>query len=124
MNVAPILPLALATAATPAGVITHATLEPPVDHGPQQVVVQSRSFAPGTESGWHVHPGVEIAVLVSGGLDVMTRGGVRRLQPGDSFVMPRGEPHNGVNPTAADALVVLTLVVDAGAPPRVSVPAP
>lgn len=114
------LPL-LASAVPPA---TLQTLDVPQDKGPQQVIVQTREFAPGAQSGWHVHPGVEMATVVSGEMEIVTAGGVRRLGPGESFQMARGQPHNGVNPGAVPAKVVITLVIDKGAEPRQSVPAP
>lgn len=91
---------------------------------PQQVIVQSRTFAPGTESGWHVHPGTEVAYLTSGRLDLRVAGKTTSLGPGDSFTMPRGVAHNGVNRGTEPALVVITLLVDKGAPPRQPVAAP
>jgi quercetin dioxygenase-like cupin family protein len=120
----PILALAamLLTAATPP--VTHETYEVPADKGPQQVIVQSRTFDPGAGSGWHVHPGVEMATVLSGTVELVTAGGVRRLGPGESFQMPRGVAHNGINPGSEPARVMITLVVDKGAPPRQSVPAP
>jgi quercetin dioxygenase-like cupin family protein len=111
----------LASAAPPA---TMQTLDVPQDLGPQQVIFQAREFAPGAQSGWHVHPGVEMATVISGEMEIVTAGGVRRLTPGDSFQMPRGTAHNGINPGSAPAKVVITLVIDKGAEPRQSVAAP
>jgi quercetin dioxygenase-like cupin family protein len=113
--------LLLAAAAPPA---TLQVLDVPQDKGPQQVIIQSREFDPGAQSGWHVHPGVEMATVVSGEMEVITAGGVRRLGPGESFQMARGTPHNGVNPGTIPARVVITLVLDNGAEPRQAVPAP
>lgn len=118
-----LLILAAATPAPPAPV-THAMLDVPPDAGAQQVIVQSRVFPAASESGWHVHPGTETAVIVSGTMDMVTAGGVRRYGPGDSFTIPRGTAHNGVNPGGETARLVITLVVDKGASPRQSVPAP
>lgn len=97
----------------------------PQDNGPQHVNVLTREFPVGGSSGWHVHPGVEIAWLQSGEMELHEAGKpVRRLQAGDHFVMPRGVAHNGVNIGAEPALVVITYVVDKGAPLRSAVPAP
>jgi quercetin dioxygenase-like cupin family protein len=104
--------------------ITHEVFDVPQDKGAQQVIVQSREFDPGSSSGWHVHPGVEMATVISGTVELVTAGGVRRLGPGDSFQMPRGQAHNGVNPGSEPARVMITLVIDKGAAPRQSVPAP
>jgi quercetin dioxygenase-like cupin family protein len=111
-------------AAPPASVPqTHAELDVPRGKT-QRVIVQSRDFAAGTESGWHIHPGIEVAYVVSGQLEVRVKGKVTMLEPGDSFTMPRGVAHNGVNRGKQTAKVVITLLVDKGAAPRQSVTAP
>ena len=117
---------AAATSETPAPFVPVeiTNLDVPQDKGPQVVQVQERTFAPGATSGWHVHPGIEIAYLISGEMKLVTAAGTRHLKPGDSFVVPRGEAHNGLNPGAANAKLVITLVVDRDAPPRQSVKAP
>lgn len=116
--------LATAAAAAPsAGPQTHAQLDVPRGK-PQQVIVQSRDFAPGGESGWHVHPGTEVAYIASGRLELHVEGKVMVLEPGDSFTMPRGVPHNGVNKGPEPSRAVITLVVDKGAQPRQPVAAP
>lgn len=115
---------ASAAAAPPALVLqTHATLDVPRGRA-QIVIVQSRDFAAGAESGWHTHPGTEVAYIASGQLEMRVKGKVSVLNPGDSFTMPRGMPHNGVNRGPGAAKVVITLLVDKGAAPRQSVPAP
>ena len=114
---------AVAAAPSPAPV-THAALDVPQDHGVQQVIVQSRDFPAGAEAGWHIHPGTETAVVISGEMEMITAGGVRRFGPGESVTMPRGVPHNGINRGKEAAHVVITLVVDKGVPPRQPVAAP
>ena len=115
---------ATASAVPPAAPVQmHAQFDVPRSR-PQVVIVQSRDFPAGAQSGWHVHPGVEVAHVTSGRLELQVKGKVTVLEPGDSFTMPRGVPHNGVNPGAATARVVITLVVDKGAPARQPVPAP
>jgi quercetin dioxygenase-like cupin family protein len=120
-----IAPLFLAAAAAPpaAAPQTHATLDVPRGRA-QQVLVQSRDFAPGMESGWHIHPGTEVAYITAGQLELQVKGKTTVLEPGDSFTMPRGVPHNGANHGAQTAHVVITLVVDAGRPLRQAVTAP
>lgn len=122
-----LIPLALgaAAAAAPpaASVQTHAQLDVPRGK-PQVVIVQSRDFAGGAESGWHVHPGTEVAYVTAGRLELRVKGKVTVLEAGDSFTMPRGVAHNGVNPGADTAKVVVTLLIDKGAQPRQPVPAP
>ena len=117
--------LATATSAAPpvASVQTHAQLQVPRTK-PQVVIVQSRDFAPGSESGWHIHPGTEVAYVIAGRLELRVKGKVEVLEAGDSFTMPRGVPHNGINPGTETAKAVITLVVDKGAQPRQPVAEP
>jgi quercetin dioxygenase-like cupin family protein len=120
-----LLAAAATTVAAPSsGPVTMAEVDVPRDHGPQQVVVQTREFAGKSESGWHVHPGIEIATVVDGEIELHTAAGVLKLEEGDSFTMPRGVAHNGVNPKSTAAALVITLVVDKGKPLRSAVAAP
>lgn len=113
-----------AATAPPASVPqTHAELDVPRGKA-QRVIVQSRDFAVGTESGWHVHPGTEVVYVVSGQLELRVKGKVTVLNAGDSATMPRGLVHNGANRGAQTAKVVITLLVDKGAALRQSVAAP
>ena len=115
---------AAAGAAPPAASVqTHAEIDVPRAK-PQRVIVQSRDFAPGAQSGWHVHPGTEIAYVTSGELELLVKGKVTVIRAGDSFTVPRGVPHNGVNRSGGVATAVITLVVDKGAQPRQPVPEP
>lgn len=125
MRLAMILALATGTAAAPPASApqTHAQIDVPRARA-QQVIVQSRDFPPAGESGWHVHPGTEVAYVTTGRLELRIKGKTTVLEPGDSFTMPRGVAHNGVNHGAEPARVVITLVVDKGVPPRQSVAAP
>jgi len=125
MRLAMILALATGTAAAPPASApqTHAQIDVPRARA-QQVIVQSRDFPPGGESGWHVHPGTEVAYVTAGRLELRIKGKTTVLEPGDSFTMPRGVAHNGVNHGAEPARVVITLVVDKGVAPRQSVAAP
>jgi quercetin dioxygenase-like cupin family protein len=121
-----LIPLALvaAAAAPPAAPVqTHAQFDVPRGRA-QVVIVQSRDFAAGAESGWHVHPGTEVAYVTQGRLELRVKGKVTVLEAGDSFTMPRGVPHNGVNSGSEMAKAVITLVVDKGAQPRQPVPVP
>jgi quercetin dioxygenase-like cupin family protein len=120
-----LLAAAAAAAAAPAAtpIQTHAEFDVPRGK-PQKVIVQSRDFAPGAESGWHIHPGIEVAYVVEGQLTVQAGDKVSVLNVGDSFTMPRGVAHNGINRGDKPARAVITLVVDKGAQPRQPVKAP
>ena len=121
----PVLALAATAAAAPPASApqTHAQIDVPRARA-QQVIVQSRAFPAGGESGWHVHPGTEIAYVISGRLELQVKGKTTVLEPGDSFTMPRGVPDNGVNRGDQAAKVVITLVVDKGVAPRQPVAVP
>ncbi len=125
MRLAMLLALAGGTAlAQPASVPqTHAQIDVPRARA-QQVIVQSRTFPAGGESGWHAHPGTEVAYVTAGKLELRIKGKTTVLEPGDSFTMPRGVAHNGANRGTQPAHVVITLVVDKGVPPRQGVAAP
>src|SRR5579872_2259469 len=99
--------------------------EVPQDKGAQQVTVLTREFPVGGSSGWHTHPGVEIAYLIAGEMSLEESGRpTRRLVAGESFMVPRGVPHNGANLGTVPARLVITYVVDRDAPLRTPVPAP
>jgi quercetin dioxygenase-like cupin family protein len=73
----------------------------------------------GGTSGWHVHPGVEIAYLLQGEMSLEEAGQpLRRLEPGESFMVPRGVAHNGVNIGKVPARLVITYLTDKDAPVR------
>lgn len=114
---------AAAAAPPPLASQTHAEIDVPRGKA-QKVIVQSRDFKTGTQTGWHIHPGTEVAFIANGRLELHTAGKVTVLEAGDSFTMPRGVPHNGINTAPETARAVVTLVVDKGAKPRQSVTAP
>jgi quercetin dioxygenase-like cupin family protein len=114
-----------APADAPASQAMNVRLDVPLEKGPQHVNVLVREFPVGGSSGWHTHPGVEIAYLLAGEMSLEQQGQpTRRLAPGDSFMVPRGVAHNGVNLGKVPARLVITYVVDRDAPPRTGVPAP
>ena len=101
------------------------TFDVPADKGQQEVQVVKREFPVGGSSGWHVHPGTETAYLLSGEM-LLEMAGLQpmRLRAGDSFTAPRGVAHNGTNAGKVPARLLITYVVDKGAPVRSPVPAP
>jgi quercetin dioxygenase-like cupin family protein len=120
---------AAAAPARPAGQmpppVPISTIDVPQDKGGQEVLVLKREFPVGASSGWHVHPGVEIAYVLSGEMALDRAGQPRlRLRAGDSFTALRGVAHNGTNVGKVPARLLITYVVDKGAPVRAAVPAP
>lgn len=96
----------------------------PQNMGPQHLNALIREFPVGGSSGWHTHPGIEIAYLIEGEMTLETEMGVRRLKPGDNFLMPRGVPHNGANIGKVPVRLLVTYVLDKGAPVRTMVDPP
>ena len=118
-----LLAVSPALAEAPAPMDFH--LDVPQDKGPQHVNTLVREFPAGGSSGWHVHPGVEIAYLIAGEMTLEQAGQpTRRLVPGDSFLVPRGLAHNGANVGKVPARLVITYIYDKDAPLRTPVPAP
>lgn len=97
----------------------------PQNQGPQDVQMLQREFPVGGSSGWHTHPGMEIAYLLSGEM-LLRRAGAppRVMKPGEHFVMPRGVAHSGFNVGREPARLVIAYVVDRRAPVRSEVPVP
>ncbi|MCB2058900.1 MAG: cupin domain-containing protein [Novosphingobium sp.] len=97
----------------------------PQDMGIQLVSVMTRDIPPGGEVPWHTHPGVEIAYVEVGELELWMAGKpIRRLGPGDSFTALRGTVHGGRNVGEGPARLVITYVVDRDVPLRSSAPVP
>lgn len=97
----------------------------PADRGPQTVQSHTREFATGASSGWHTHPGVELGIVLSGEMELRTADGtVRRFGPGQTFTVPRGTIHNGVNVAPGPSRMAITYVYDRGQPVRTRVNPP
>lgn len=65
-----------------------------------RVRVTEWRFAPGTETGWHVHPSDYVVVpMTSGHLLLETRDGIapNRLTAGASYTRVAGSEHNVIN---------------------------
>lgn len=55
-------------------------------------------FAPGAETGWHLHPVPSFGMILEGTLEVTLEDGrVRRLQPGDALAEVVNTIHSGRN---------------------------
>ncbi|MDG2002374.1 MAG: cupin domain-containing protein [Novosphingobium sp.] len=79
----------------------------------QIVHVVTRDIPAGAAIPWHTHPGVEMAYVESGDLELELAGqDAVRLAPGDNFTVLRGTVHSGKNVGEESARLVLTYVVD------------
>lgn len=123
-----VLVAALVGAAPPVALpapIPITTFDVPQDKGQQEVQVVKREFPVGAASGWHIHPGVETAYLLSGTMSLQMAGQPPMIQhPGDTFIVARGVAHNGANIGKVPARLLITYVVDKGSPVRTAVPPP
>jgi len=63
-------------------------------------------------------------VVIDGEMELHTPAGVLLVEEGESFTVPRGLAHNGVNTESTAAALVITLVVDRDAPLRTAVARP
>lgn len=120
------LPLAAAPPPVPSPPATRlAEAEIAHDHGPQVLTQHSRTFLVGGSSGWHSHPGIEVGHVLSGAAEMRLADGTRRIyRAGESFVIPRGVVHNGVNVGRVPTRLLITYVVDKGTPQRIDAPDP
>ncbi|WP_254456288.1 cupin domain-containing protein [Paeniglutamicibacter quisquiliarum] len=75
----------------------------------ERVRVTEWRFAPGTETGWHVHPTDYVVVpMTTGELGLETRDGVavNSLQEGVSYTRVAGSEHNVFNDGASEFVFV------------------
>jgi len=101
------------------------TLDVPQGDAAQIVHVVTRDIPAGGEIPWHTHPGVEIAYVESGQVELEMAGqAVLKLGPGGYFIVPRGTVHSGRNTGDSPARLVLTYVVDKDATLRMPAEAP
>ena len=116
-------PLLAAPAPPPPQVLAQADL--PEGHGQQAVTQLIRIFPIGGSSGWHTHPGLELGHVLAGVTEMRLADGTsHRYAAGESFAIPRGVVHNGVNVGRVPARLLITYVIDKGAPQRTDAPDP
>lgn len=97
----------------------------PQTDAPQVMHVVTRDIAAGGEIPWHTHPGIEIAYVESGNVELSMAGQEPlELGPGGHFTVLRGTVHSGRNTGSEPARLVLTYVVDKGATLRMPADAP
>ena len=106
-------------------VVPMAQVDVPTDKGPQTVQMYTREFAAGEGSGWHTHPGVELGIVISGEVEMrLADGTTRRFGAGQSFTIPRGTIHNGINVSTGPTRLAVTYVFDTGQPVRTRISPP
>jgi quercetin dioxygenase-like cupin family protein len=97
--------------------------------GPSTLAVSENRVVPGGHFGWHSHPGPSL-VIVKSGTSTFYRGDDPDCTPqvhraGTAYVDPGGVVHTARNESLTEDLVLLvTRMVPAGQPPRISEPDP
>jgi len=85
---------------------------------PEKVVVQALAeFSPGIAAGRHTHPGEEIGYVLEGQLEIKIDGKPSQIiQAGQTFFIPSGMVHDGINTHSGNTKVLATYVVEKGKP--------
>lgn len=83
---------------------------------PSDVRFQQISFGPGSSTGWHTHPGAEIAVVKAGKLVLQRAPGCDEitLAAGQGAFIPGGTPHLAHNDGDEPVEIYTTQIVPAG----------
>ena len=85
---------------------------------PGKVAVQARAeFDPGMAAGRHTHPGEELTYVLEGQVELRIDGQPPRIiKAGETFAVPAGVVHDGVNTGGTRAKVFATYIVEKGQP--------
>ena len=85
---------------------------------PGKVAVQARAeFDPGVAAGRHTHPGEELGYVLEGQLELRVDGQPPKIiKAGETFFVPEGLAHDGINTGAVKTKVLATYVVEKGKP--------
>ncbi len=83
-----------------------------------KVAVQVRGeFDPGFGTGRHTHPGEELTYILEGEIELRVDGEPPRVvRAGETFFLPAGVVHEGVNSGSGKTKVLATYIVDKGKP--------
>ena len=85
---------------------------------PGKVAVQARAeFDPGVAAGKHTHPGEELGYVLEGQLELRIDGQPPKIiKAGETFFVPEGLAHDGINTGTVKTKVLATYVVEKGKP--------
>ncbi len=83
-----------------------------------KIAVQVRGeFDPGFGTGRHTHPGEELTYILEGEIEVRVDGEPPRIiKAGETFFLPAGVVHEGVNTGNSRTKVLATYIVEKGQP--------
>jgi quercetin dioxygenase-like cupin family protein len=85
---------------------------------PGKIAVQARGeFDPGFATGRHTHPGEELTYILEGQIELRIDGQPPRVvKAGETFFVPAGLVHEGINTGGGKAKVLATYIVERGQP--------
>jgi quercetin dioxygenase-like cupin family protein len=93
-------------------------------HGATDTYVQHLVLAPGGYSGWHTHPGILVATVVSGSVDFYDATCQKRSFGAGQVYFENGNVHAIANRTGVNADLYLSYLIKHGSPRRVEADAP
>jgi len=85
---------------------------------PGRILIQARvEIEPGVEGGKHTHPGIEIAYVIEGQLEVKVDGQLNRTyRAGEAFSVAEGVAHAATNTGTVTTKLLATYLVEVGKP--------
>jgi quercetin dioxygenase-like cupin family protein len=93
-------------------------------HGATDVYVQHLALAPGGYSGWHTHPGILVATVVSGSIDFYDANCQKQTVNAGEVYFENGKVHGIVNTGAVNADLEIAYLIKHNAPRRIEADAP
>jgi quercetin dioxygenase-like cupin family protein len=92
--------------------------------GATDTYVHHLILAPGGYSGWHTHPGILIATVVSGSIDFYDANCQKRSVPAGQVYFEADKVHAIRNTGAVNAEIYISYLIKHGSPRRVEADAP
>ena len=85
---------------------------------PSRIAIQARvEIEPGIEGGKHTHPGLEMAYVIEGQLEVKVDGQpTRTYKAGEAFSVAEGVAHAATNTGTVTTKLLATYLVEVGKP--------
>jgi quercetin dioxygenase-like cupin family protein len=91
----------------------------------REVMTTVAEFAPGSDTGWHTHPGEMVGYMVTGAVLIQQQGRqAETIREGEAFIIPAGVAHICSNPGDASARMSATFVLQKGRPFRTNIARP
>lgn len=81
-----------------------------------EALFATAELAPGESIGMHTHPGIEMAYVMEGELELLVGGISRRYKQGESFRIAAGTAHDARNTHAGPIRVIGVWLIEKGKP--------